>query len=268
MNQFLPTGVASYCLSLLIALLPWLLSDPAIAASLPKTSPREPDAVQLAAVPAESAREIFRSAYESRYTWDEQFPGYQAEVTIRDGSQSEHGLVRVQPDWHVEVINVDDEAMRQIIQAQLEMEITHRRRVPFDVRHEQHSFQLAGINDSGTAEIQQLGDETDSKYKIKDQRIIQVQRVMDDVEVTVDVLGWSHPPEGYLPVHFQTIFRDVATGAVLEQVDVRDFHEKIGSYYLLTKRGIRYGEELGPKVKPLADTWIRFNDIQPLSAAT
>lgn len=31
------------------------------------------------------ARDLFRAAYENRYTWDSDFPGYVADVELRQG---------------------------------------------------------------------------------------------------------------------------------------------------------------------------------------
>lgn len=224
-----------------------------------------------------SAADIFQDAYEHRYTWDENFPGYQAEVSIRWGENVDQGLVFVGPNGSVDVRNIEDDATRQVIQEQLQMEMIHRRSRPFDAIHRQQQFQIGETRDDGAIEIVETdmtnavpepGTKRDrtASYLIKNHKITQVNRTMGSVEVTVNTLGWITPPEGDLPTHFEAIFRDIATGAVLEKDDVRDFHEKIGSYYLLTEREIRSGEVLGPRQKPLADIWIRFNDIQPLSS--
>lgn len=224
-----------------------------------------------------SATDIFQDAYDHRYTWDENFPGYQAEVSVRWGENVDQGLVFVGPNGSIDVRNIEDDGTRQVIQEQLQMEIIHRRSRPFEAVHRQQQFQIAETRADGAIEIVETdmtnsapgpGTERDrtASYLIKNHKITQVNRTMGTVEVTVNTLGWITPPEGYLPAHFEAIFRDVATGAVLEKDDVRDFHEKIGSYYLLTEREIRSGEVLGPGQKPLADIWIRFNDIQPLSS--
>ncbi|MGJ3247154.1 MAG: DUF3386 family protein [Elainellaceae cyanobacterium] len=216
------------------------------------------------AAPVDSARDIFKTAYENRYTWDNQFPGYQAEVSVNYSGALEQGLVRVKPDLSIETFNLENEEIEQIVRSELQMEIIHRRNLPFDEVHPQSTFEIVGADDDGALEIQELGDDVESRYKVRDRKIVQVNRGLDDVAVTVNTLGWITPQAGYLPVHYQTIFRNPHTGEVIQREDIRDFHEKIGNYYLLTKRGIRYGDKLGPKEKPLADIWIRFNDIQPL----
>lgn len=43
------------------------------------------------------ARALFRAAYENRYTWDENFPGYTADVTYREGDKTYNAKCRTSP---------------------------------------------------------------------------------------------------------------------------------------------------------------------------
>ncbi|MGQ4649129.1 DUF3386 family protein [Lyngbya aestuarii] len=230
------------------------LPNTAQAQLIPQTS-----SSQIAAVSASAA---FKEAYENRYTWDEKFPGYSAEVSINEQGELDQGIIRVEPDLSVEVLNIDREDVRQLIANQLKMEVIHRRRIPFEQRHDPNSFELEGTDESGALKIREVADKSKSQYKVKDQVITQVNRLLGDVAVTVDTLGIAKNPEGYVVTHFQTSFRDPQTGEVLEKLDVRDFHEKIGSYYLLTNRTIRKITQGNPEDKLVPDILIRFNDIQ------
>lgn len=211
-----------------------------------------------------SAKDAFLAAYKNRYTWDQDFPGYKAEVSINHQGELDQGIVRIKPDLSVEVINIDKEEIRELIANQLKMEVIHRRRIPFEQIHGDNSFELEGIDDSGALKIKETGTSDNSYYKVKKQVITQVNRLLGDFAVTVDTLGIAKNPEGYLVTHFQTIFRDASTDQVLERQDVRDFHEKIGSYYLLTARELRSSQQGNPEEKLVADTWVRFNSIQLL----
>ena len=203
------------------------------------------DAPKLATA---SAIDLFHAAYDRRYTWDEKFPGYSAEVSVKYDKGLYHGLVRVNPDLSVAVINVDSEPVRQLVASQLQMEVTHRRRVPFKVIHGQRTFELERVDKTGAAQIREVGDEAKSYYKVQNQKITQVNRVLGDVAA-----------------HYQSIFCNPQTGEVLEKDDVRDFHEKIGKYYLLTNRAIRSVGQTGNLDQDQGvDTLIRFNDVQPL----
>jgi len=214
-----------------------------------------------------SARDIFQNAYDQRYTWNKQFPGYQAEVSLRHDGQLYHGLVQVSPDFQVTVKNIDDPEVSQLVKEQLQRETIHRRQVAFSDRHAQDTYSLAGTDTDGAFEIQETGDNGESCYKIRDNKIVQVNRTLGGMAVTVDSLGFITPPEGYLTEHFQTTFRDPQAQAVLLTQDVTDFHEKVGNYYLLTNRTIRSFDPQQPEKLNEPDTLIRFNDIQPLRRA-
>ncbi|MEC4986832.1 MAG: DUF3386 family protein [Oscillatoria sp. PMC 1068.18] len=215
---------------------------------------------------ATSATDLFRAAYENRYTWDKNFPGFSADVSINHQGILAQGIVRVSPDLEVEVININSKYLRELIANQFRMEIIHRQSLPFAEAHKNATFQLAKTELSSAATtIVEIGDEMNSYYQVKDKVITQVNRKFGDIAVTVDTLGITENPEGYLVTHFQTIFRDANTGEILEREDVRDFHEKIGQYYLLTNRTIRYAEKENPEAKLTPDTSMRIENIQPLS---
>lgn len=207
-----------------------------------------------------SAREIFQRAYERRYTWDQQFPGYSADVSLRYNKRLYHGLIRVNPDLSVVVTSLD-EPVRQLVADQLQMVAVHHKRVPFEAIHGQHSFQLTGTDNQGAVEIQE-GDSL--HYKVRDRKITQVNRLLGPVALTVNALGFFTPPEGYLVAHYQSISRDAQTGKALETQDVRDIYDKVGKYYLLTRRYIRRSDPSQPTPGLEADTLISFDAIQPL----
>lgn len=56
-----------------------------------------------------TAQDLFRAAYENRYTWDNNFPGYTAEITFKDGEQVFTGKTRISSDLKAEVFDVDNE---------------------------------------------------------------------------------------------------------------------------------------------------------------
>lgn len=213
-----------------------------------------------------SARQIFRQAYESRYTWDPSFPGYRAEVSLMIDQEQHHGFVIVRPDLSYDVLNIDNDQAREEVEAQLGFEITHRRRVPFEVLHGESEFQRLDSEDD-TIWIKEIKGEEESSYRIKDGTLIaQVNRTLipGELEATVDTLTWLTSDQGAIPQVYQTVFRDPETGEFLEQDNIRDTHQQIGPYYFLSKRQIRYGQEMGPKSKPLPDVWFQFNTFLPL----
>jgi len=142
---------------------------------------------------------LFRSAYDRRYTWDTDFPGYWVEVSVRYNQDIYHGLATVKPDFSVEVANMnsltdaDNAAVAELVKNELQMEAIHRQSIPFEHRHGQSRFELEGQDSSGAWQIRELGDTMSSRYKVQDQKIVQVNRTLGDLAVTVDSLGFERP---------------------------------------------------------------------------
>ncbi|MGF1480371.1 MAG: DUF3386 family protein [Cyanophyceae cyanobacterium] len=210
---------------------------------------------------AQSAQTLFQTAYENRYTWDEQFPGYRAEVSVNHEGNLAQGIVEVKPDLSVEVFNISDDDTRQLVENQLKMEAIHRRRLAFEQIHGQNRFELVGSSNSGSR-IREVGNSVDV-YEVDNNTITQVNRTFGDVSVTVDTLGTTKTPQGYLVLHFQTTYR-TPKGEVLQIEDVRDDHQKVSRYYILSSREIRYTDKGNPADKPTADIRLDFNDFQRL----
>lgn len=263
--QFNPQRLLLWSVSLIL-IFALSLGEAAIAVPPSLATVPVSNKVPLDRAPLATGREVFEKAYDRRYTWDEDFPGFQAEVSVNHNGKEEHGLVRITPpDLKVSVLNISDPEIREIVDNQLKMEVVHRKRVPFEVLHANQTFEIKGLDEKGAAEIKENGEDSNSSYKVQDNQITQVNRVFGDVAVTVDTVGTIKANDGYVPIHTQSVFRDAQTGDVLEKHDVRDFYEKIGGYYLLTNRTIRRSAEGNPEMKLTPDTTIRFNDIQPLT---
>lgn len=209
--------------------------------------------------PSVSAAELFHRAYENRYTWDRQFPGYMAAVEVKQGKENYKGRVRVNPDLSVEVIGIQDKDVRQLVENQLGMIAVHRRRVPFEAAHKSGTFQMGGTSETGTVEIIKQGGEP-ARYKIADNQIKQVNRILGPHAVTVDTLDTKVTPEGYLATRYRTLFRQPSSEQVLFEQESEDTYEKVGNYYVLSRQVINNIEK-GQRT----NAELNFTDFQLLS---
>jgi hypothetical protein len=207
-----------------------------------------------------SARNLFRSAYQNRYTWNSQFPGYTATVEIREGKDNYQGRIRLKPDLSVEVTGIDDQNARQAVENQLAMIAIHRRQVPFEVAHKNSTFKLGATDRTGAVEIFQQAENTKANFKVLRQQILQVNRNLGSHFVTVDTLDTELTPEGYLATHYRTIFRNPQDNQVAGEMESKDTYKKIGGYYVLTRQIINMSEQ-GKQTT----TELNFSDITPLS---
>ncbi|RUT09287.1 hypothetical protein DSM107010_45830 [Chroococcidiopsis cubana SAG 39.79] len=125
-----------------------------------------------------SARDLFKTAYENRYTWDENFPGYSADVQLTQGNEVYTGRIRINRDLSVEVTGIEDEKVQESVYTQLRDIVTHRKRSQFEQSHGKNEFSLGKLDDSGAVEILVKGDAMGSNYKVRGTEICQVSRVM------------------------------------------------------------------------------------------
>jgi len=220
----------------MIALASLSLQPPATAQSLPQFVSQRTDNSATTII---SAREIFRKAYDNRYTWGPEFPGYTAAVELKHGKESYRGQIRVNPDMSVEVTGIDNQDARQTIMNQLRMLIIHRQRVPFEVAHKNSTFQLGSTDKTGAVEIFEQADKTESHYKVLQEKLLQVNRLLGKTAVTVDTLDSLVTPKGYLATHYRSTFLEPQTKQVVGVEESSDSYKKIGGYYLPTRQTIR-----------------------------
>ncbi|MGA9380010.1 MAG: DUF3386 domain-containing protein [Phormidium sp.] len=190
-----------------------------------------------------SAKELFRSAYENRYTWDSEFPGYSADVELKQGDEIYTGKVRVNSDMSVEVSGVEDEQVKESIYTQMRDVITHRKRGNFEQAHGKNEFSLGETDTTGAMEILVKGDAMGSNYKIRGPEICQVSRVMGRVAFTIDTHETVNTGEGYIASRYDAIFRNPQTGEVTSELEFEDGYHKIGNYYIMTHQVVRSHEQ-------------------------
>jgi hypothetical protein len=190
-----------------------------------------------------SAKELFRSAYENRYTWDTDFPGYSADVELKQGDEVYTGKVRVNRDMSVEVSGVEDEQVKESIYTQMRDVITHRKRGNFEQAHGKNEFSLGETDSTDAMEILVKGDAMGSNYKIRGTEICQVSRVMGRVAFTIDTHESMNTGEGYISSRYDAIFRNPQTNEVTNQLEFEDGYTKVGNYYIMTHQVVRSNEQ-------------------------
>lgn len=189
-----------------------------------------------------AALDLFRSAYNSRYTWDDEFPGYTARVEIKEKQEVYQAEVAINPDLNIQLTGIENEKIRATVSDQLRMLITHRRAVPFKSAHKDHTFTFGTSRDNEPVEIDQHGKGSPSYYEVKDGKILQVNRIMGPVAVRVDLLDWQDTPAGYLGTRYRASFHYVQTGDELEEIEYQDSYTKVGDYYIPNHQTIRHFE--------------------------
>ena len=193
-----------------------------------------------------SARELFQSAYENRYTWDKNFPGYTADVQLQQGDEVYTGTVRINPNLGVEVTGVDDEKAKEDIVNQLREITIHRVRRTFEESHGKNTFDFGETDETGAVEILVSGKAMGDRYKIRNNEVCLVHRHIHGIVVTINTFSSLDTGEGYLASRYDSVYHDVKTGELKGGSQAEDSYEKVGDYYIMTRRTIQSEQDGKP----------------------
>ncbi|MBE9216368.1 DUF3386 domain-containing protein [Plectonema cf. radiosum LEGE 06105] len=192
---------------------------------------------------SKTAQELFQTAYENRYTWDEDFPGYSAKVQLIQGEETYTGKILVNRDLSVEVSGISDIQVQEGIYIQLRNVITHCKTAPFNEEHQEHEFIQDSTDDTQAVVIIVKGESLDSTYKIREKEICQVTRIKGNTAFVIDTHENLDTGEGYIANRYDVIFRDLQTKEIQSILKFEDTYEKVGKYYLMTKQVVQDSQD-------------------------
>lgn len=210
-----------------------------------------------------SAQELFQAAYENRYTWDKNFPGYTADATVTVDGQTFAGKARVNADLSTEVSGIEDEQAKKMLEGQVWETSIHRVRRTFEETHGKNTFTYGENDESGAVEILMGGKAEGDRYKIRNNEVTLVHRHIHGVVITINTFTSHNTGEGYLSHTYDSVYHDPKTGEQKGgKSEFEDDYEKVGDYYILSRRVIR--TEANGK---LSTQEFSFSNIQLLEAA-
>ncbi|NEP61421.1 MAG: DUF3386 domain-containing protein [Symploca sp. SIO2G7] len=191
-----------------------------------------------------SARDVMRAAYENRYTWDSNFPGYTMDVEFKHSDQTYTGSARVNPDLSAEVFDIEDEAALKMVKGQLWEVAIHRVRREFETTHGKNTFAFGETDDRGAVELLVEGKSTGDKYKILNNEVAMVHRHIHGVVVTINTFSTHDTGAGYLSHIYDSVYHDPKTGEQKKgHAEFTDEYDKVGNYFVLTRRAIASMDE-------------------------
>ncbi|MGF1568216.1 MAG: DUF3386 domain-containing protein [Nodosilinea sp.] len=197
-----------------------------------------------------SARDLFRAAYENRYTWDKSFPGYTADVAYTHNGQTYAGQVQVTADLKPVVMGITDEAAQKAIHGQLFEVAIHRIRRAFDDTHGQNSFSYGAALPNGGVEILMGGKAEGDQYQVRKNEVTMVHRHIHNVVVTINTFSSHDTGEGYLSHRYDSVYHDPTTGEQKGSLsDFEDEYTKVGNYHILSRRYIETASSDEPDVQ-------------------
>lgn len=210
-----------------------------------------------------AAQDLFRAAYENRYTWDQGFPGYTADVTYTDNGKIYTGKAKVSADLKPEVTGVEDDAAQKAIHGQLFEVAIHRIRRSFEDSHGANTFRYGETLAEGGVEILMGGKAEGDKYHVRDNEVSMVHRHIHGVVVTIHTFSSHDTGAGYLSHRYDSVYHNPQTGEQKGGLSTfEDNYESVGGYYILSHRHIETATPNGPQVQDFV-----FSNIELIEKA-
>jgi hypothetical protein len=211
---------------------------------------------------SKSAQELFQAAYENRYTWEPNFPGYTATVNYKEGDNVFKGSIVVKANLSAEVTGIDNEEVRKSIMGQLQEVAIHRVRRGFADTHGKNTFSYGETDATGAVEILMGGKSAGDRYKLRNNEVCHVHRHIHGIMVTIDTFSSHDTGAGYLSHRYDSVYADPKTGEIKSgKIVFEDNYQKVGDYQILSQRIIQSVADGKP-----VTTEFNFTNIELLPA--
>ena len=188
------------------------------------------------------ARALLQQAFESTARWQPDFRGFSADLTINTNGQLMSGTVVVKGPREV-TVQLSDETIQKWAQEQIGMITVHRAPRKFEESDGKHRLTMeAGDQHPLGRRLDIHGDGMQSFYRIKDNRITQINRKMPHVAFTINVEESSTTQDQKQLTTKYTVYYFAPKDGTLRNVEsFTDTHVRVGASDLpATRRIISY----------------------------
>ena len=189
-----------------------------------------------------NCKEIFRKAYENRYTWKNDFNGFQGKCIFLVNNNIHKGKFLLGKDFKPHIQEIDDEKTAKIIASQLFEVCIHRIKREFESVHSKNIFNFLRSSESGI-EMIITGKNEGDRYRVKNDQINMVYRKIHGSIIEIFVEEFLDTGSGFLSKKYSSQKIDPVTlEANSQKFEYEDKFIKIGEedYWILNSRTIKY----------------------------
>ena len=190
-----------------------------------------------------NCKELFKNAYERRYTWDSKFSGYKGKCIFSANNDDTYkGNFVLGKDFKPDIDNIDDQKIVKSISSQLFEVSIHRVKREFEEIHSKNNFNLIKDSESGIEMIVSGNSEGD-KYRVKNNCINMVYRKIHGIIIEIFVQEFFDSGNGFLSKKYTSQQIDPNTlKANSLKLEYEDRFINIGSQdiWILNSRSIKY----------------------------
>ena len=190
-----------------------------------------------------NCKEIFRNAYEKRYTWGNHFNGYKGRCIFLINDNTLHeGKFSLGKDFKPEIKDIHDEKIKKSIASQLFEVSIHRVKRDFKSIHAENNFKLLKNSEYGI-DMMVHGKNEGDKYRVKNDCINMVYRKIHGTIIEIFVEEFLDTGIGFLSKKYSSQQIDPETlKANSQKLKYEDEFINVGKgdYWILNSRTIRY----------------------------
>jgi len=189
-----------------------------------------------------NCKEIFKKAYENRYTWKNDFHGYQGKCIFMINNNIHKGDFVLGKDFKPNIRKIEDEKVVKSIASQLFEVCIHRVKREFKTVHSENNFNLLKNSESGI-EMSVSGKNQGDKYRVKNDCINMVYRKIHGTIIEIFVEEFLDTGIGSLSKKYSSQSIDPDTlKAKSQKLEYRDEFINIDEedYWILNSRTIKY----------------------------
>ena len=157
-----------------------------------------------------NCKEIFKEAFNNRYTWPNKFDGYSGKCIFVENEKSIEGEFILDSNFKPKIINISDKNIVKQISSQLFEVAIHRVKREFSEIHKNNNFKFLEQSYEGIR-IGVSGKNEGDKYIVKDKKINMVFRKIHGIIIEIFVQEFIDTGDGYLSKKYSSQQLDCET---------------------------------------------------------
>ena len=185
------------------------------------------------------ARAILRQAFEKTARWQADFKGFTADLTVNVNGKEAKGTVSVKGPREV-TVTLSDPDVQKWAEGQIGMMAVHRGPRSFEESDGKHALTMGNDTDHPLGPRLNIhGDGMHSFYRIKGDRITQINRKMPNMAFTINVEDSAVTQDGkYLTTRYTVYYYSPQDGKLTNVDSFTDTHTRVASSDLPANRRI------------------------------
>jgi hypothetical protein len=199
-----------------------------------------------------NARELLHRAFDRTSRWRADFGGFTAALIAHDNGVEHHGTVKVTMPRSVEV-TIAEPGLQQWAQQQLAMMVGHRGYRAFDQADGKYVLTLGPEEAHPLGRLVYIhGDGMSSRYRVRDERICQIQRSMERVKFTINIEDTiTTRDDKVLTTRFTVYYFAPSTGQLTQVESFADDYCEVGEIVLPKARRVTFADNGEARVREL-----------------